>query len=50
MWCSRRVAISALIFPALLASCAVRTETTLMGEPGKLTLGQGSSPTGDHAC
>ena len=40
MWCSRRVAMSALLFHALLTSCAVRTETSLMGEPSKLTLGQ----------
>jgi hypothetical protein len=38
MWCSRRVAISALLLHALLTSCAVRTETTVMGEPSKLTL------------
>lgn len=40
MWCSRLVAISALLLPVLLASCAVRTETTLMGEPSNLTLGE----------
>ena len=41
MWCPRRVAISALLFNALLTSCAVRAEeTTLMGEPGKLTLNE----------
>jgi hypothetical protein len=40
MWCSRRVAMSALLFHALLTSCAVRTETSLMGEPSRLTLGQ----------
>ena len=34
MWCPRRVAIGALLFNALLTSCAVRTgETTLMGDP-----------------
>lgn len=40
MWCSRRVAMSALLLHALLTSCAVRTETTVMGEPSKLTLGE----------
>jgi hypothetical protein len=40
MWCPRRVAISALLCHSFLTGCAVRTETTLMGEPSKLTLGR----------
>src|SRR5687767_5823445 len=34
---SRCLAISSLLLNALLSGCAVRTETTLMGDAGKLT-------------
>lgn len=40
MRCSRCVAISSLFLIAFLTGCAVRTESTLMGDPGKLTLGE----------
>jgi hypothetical protein len=43
MRCSRRVAIGMLLLSALFAGCAVREETSLMGEPSKLSLRQARS-------
>src|SRR5262252_7390523 len=40
MWSPRHVAITAFLFHAFLTGCAARAETSLMGEPSKLTVGQ----------
>ena len=40
MRCAKSVAMSTLMLNAFLMGCAARTESTLMGEPAKVTLGQ----------